>query len=127
TILGAAKVTGRIGKGMSIGLLDAYTQREVGVEDKTIEPQTKYAVARVQKSSDDGQTDFGGMLTGVNRSLDSNTDAYLRRSAYTGGLDLRKRFFDKRYELTANLSGSTVYGTAAAIASTQRDGVHRYQ
>jgi hypothetical protein len=127
TILGAAKVTGRIGKGMSVGILDAVTQREVGVEDKTIEPQTNYAVARVQKSSDDGQTDFGAMLTGVNRNLDSNTDAFLRRSAYTGGLDLRKRFFQKNYELSANLSGSAVYGTTDAISSLQRDGVHRYQ
>lgn len=127
TILGATKVTGRLGKGLSVGLLDALTQREVGVDDKTIEPQTNYTAARVQKSSDDGQTDFGGMLTATNRNLDSNTDSFLRRSAYTGGLDLRRRFFDKRYELTANLSGSAVYGTAPAIASTQRDGVHRYQ
>jgi hypothetical protein len=127
TILGAAKVTGRLGKGTSVGLLDALTQREIGVENQTIEPQTNYAAARVQQSSSDGQTDFGGMLTGVNRNLDSNTDPYLRRSAYTGGLDLRKRLFDKKYELTANLSGSAIYGPTAAIANTQRDGVHRYQ
>jgi Domain of unknown function (DUF5916)/Carbohydrate family 9 binding domain-like len=127
TIIGAAKVTGRIGRGTSVGLLDALTQREVGVQNQTIEPQTNYAVARVQQSSDDGQTDFGAMLTGVNRSLDSNTDSYLRRSAYTGGLDLRRRFLDKKYELAANLSGSALYGTTTAIANTQLDGVHRYQ
>lgn len=67
------------------------------------------------------------MITGVNRNLDSNTDSYLRRAAYTGGIDLRRRFLDKRYELAANLSASVVNGTADAIASTQRDGVHRYQ
>ena len=127
TILGAAKVTGRLGKGLQVGLLDALTQREIGTEDRTIEPQTNYSVARVQQSSSDGQTDFGAMVTGVNRNLDSNTENYLRRSAYTGGLDLRKRLFDKRYELAANLSGSAIYGTANAIASTQLDGVHRYQ
>jgi len=127
TILGAAKVTGRIAKGMSVGLLDAVTQREVGTENRTIEPQTNYAVARVQQSSNDGQTDFGAMLTGVNRNLDSNTSNYLRRSAYTGGLDFRKRLFDKKYEITTNLSGSTIYGTSTAIASTQLDGVHRFQ
>ena len=127
TILGAAKVTGRIAKGMSVGLLDAVTQREVGTQDRTIEPQTNYVVARVQQSSNDGQTDFGAMLTGVNRNLDSNTSNYLRRSAYTGGLDFRKRLFDKKYELTANLSGSSIFGTTTAIANTQLDGVHRYQ
>ena len=127
TILGAAKVTGRIAKGMSVGLLDAVTQREVGTQDRTIEPQTNYVVARVQQSSNDGQTDFGAMLTGVNRNLDSNTSNYLRRSAYTGGLDFRKRLFDKKYELTANLSTSSIVGTTTAIANTQLDGVHRYQ
>ncbi len=127
TILGAAKVTGRIARGMSVGILDAVTQREVGTEDRTIEPQTNYAVARVQQSSNDGQTDFGAMLTGVNRNLDSNTSGYLRRAAYTGGLDFRKRLFDKKYEVTANLSGSSIYGTTTAISNTQLDGVHRYQ
>ena len=127
TILGAAKVTGRIAKGMSVGLLDAVTQREVGTEARTIEPETNYAVARVRQSSNDGQTDFGAMLTGVNRNLDSNTSDYLRRSAYTGGLDFRRRLFDKKYEVTANLSGSSIYGTTTAIANTQLDGVHRYQ
>ncbi len=127
TILGAAKITGRLGKGLQVGLLDAVTQREIGAQDRTIEPQTNYAVARLQQASSDGQTDFGAMITGVNRNLDSNTDTYLRRSAYTGGLDLRKRFLDKRYELAANLSGSAIYGTTTAIANTQLDGVHRYQ
>ena len=127
TILGAAKVTGRIARGMSVGLLDAVTQREIGTEARTIEPETNYAVARVRQSSNDGQTDFGAMLTGVNRNLDSNTSDYLRRSAYTGGLDFRKRLFDKKYEVTANLSASSIYGTTTAIANTQLDGVHRYQ
>jgi hypothetical protein len=127
TILGAGKVTGRLGKGMSVGLLDAVTQREVGAVSRTIEPETNYSVARVQQAIGNGQTDIGAMITGVNRNLDSNTDSYLRRSAYTGGLDLRHRFLDKRYELAANLSGSVVNGTADAIASTQLDGVHRYQ
>ena len=84
-------------------------------------------MARVQQSSNDGQTDFGAMLTGVNRNLDSNTSNYLRRSAYTGGLDFRKRLLDKKYEVTANLSGSSIYGSTTAIANTQLDGVHRYQ
>jgi len=127
TIIGAAKVTGRLGKGMSVGLMDAVTQREVGALDQTIEPTTNYSVARVQQALNDGQTDIGAMLTGVNRRLDVNTDPFLRRSAYTGGLDLRHRFLDKRYELAVNLSGSTIAGTADAIARTQLDGVHRYQ
>ncbi|HVF39436.1 MAG TPA: DUF5916 domain-containing protein, partial [Gemmatimonadaceae bacterium] len=106
---------------------DAITQREVGTQDRTIEPRTNYAVARLQQDLRDGQTGIGAMITGVNRALDTNTENFLRGSAYTGGIDLRHRFLDKRYELTAYIAGSVVNGTADAIASTQRDGVHRYQ
>jgi hypothetical protein len=67
------------------------------------------------------------MVTGVNRSLDENTSPFLRRSAYTGGLDARHRFLNKNYELRAYLAASQVNGTEEAILATQRDGVHRYQ
>jgi len=127
TILGASKLTGRIGKGLSVGFLDAITQREVGTESRTIEPATNYAVARLQKDMNDGQTDVGMMITGVNRRMDDNTDDFLRSSAYTGGVDLRHRFFKKQYELRANVAVSQVNGSKEAISSTQRDGVHRYQ
>jgi hypothetical protein len=138
TIQGAAKLTGRTPKGFSVGVLDAVTQREQGLNGAdgfagatTIEPATNYFVARATQDLAGGQSGVGAMLTAVNRALDGSTDAYLRRSAYTGGLDLRHRFggtkASRNYELTASLSGSVVGGTAAAIARLQRDGVHRYQ
>ena len=127
TILGASKLTGRVGKGMSLAFLDAVTQREVGTEDRTIEPFTNYAVARLQQDLRDGQTGIGVMVTGVNRNLDDDTEMFLRRSAYTGGIDVRHRFFNRNYELRAYVAASQVNGTADAIRSTQLDGVHRYQ
>jgi hypothetical protein len=127
TILSAAKVGGRLGRGLSVGFLDAVTQREQGAGGATIEPQTNYAVARLQQSMFGGSGDIGAMITGVNRSMDAQSAPYLRNSAYTGGIDLRKRFLNKNYELTAYLAGSLVRGSAEAIASTQQDGVHRYQ
>ena len=127
TILGASKLTGRVGKGMSLAFLDAVTQREVGTEDRTIEPLTNYAVARLQQDLRDGQTGIGVMVTGVNRNLDDDTESFLRRSAYTGGVDVRHRFFNRNYELRAYVAASQVNGTADAIRSTQLDGVHRYQ
>ena len=127
TILSAAKVGGRLGRGLSVGFLDALTQREQGAQGATIEPQTNYAVARLQQSLFGGSGDIGSMITAVDRSLDAQSSPYLRKSAYTGGLDLRKRFFDKNYELTAYVAGSLIRGTAAAISATQLDGVHRYQ
>jgi hypothetical protein len=127
TILGAAKIAGRLGRGLSVGLLDAITQHEEGVAGATIEPRTNYAVARVQQSLKNGGSDVGAMVTAVNRSLDASSDPYLRSAAYTGGIDVRHRFFNRMYELTAYVAGSVVQGSQAAIASTQLDGVHRYQ
>jgi hypothetical protein len=127
TILGASKLTGRLGKGLSVGFLDAVTQREVGVDDKTIEPFTNYAVGRLQQDARNGQTGIGVMVTGVNRNLDDESDPFLRRSAYTGGVDLRHRFYKENYELRAYLAASQVNGTTEAITGLQRDGVHRYQ
>src|SRR5213078_2671159 len=116
-----------LGRGRSIGLLDAVTQREQGAGGATIEPQTNYSVARLQQSIFGGAGDIGTMLTATNRALDAQSAPYLRDAAYTGGLDLRQRFFDKKYELTAYIAGSLLRGTSEAIAATQRDGVHRYQ
>jgi hypothetical protein len=127
TILSAAKIGGRLGRGLSVGFLDAVTQREQGAGGATIEPQTNYAVARLQQSLFGGTGDVGTMITAVDRSLDAQSAPYLRNSAYTGGVDLRKRFLNKNYELTAYVAGSLVRGSQEAITSTQRDGVHRYQ
>src|SRR4029079_14929905 len=46
TILGASKLRGRLGRGLSVGFLDAVTQREIGGDDQKTEPLTNYAVGR---------------------------------------------------------------------------------
>jgi hypothetical protein len=126
TIQGAAKLTGRLPNGLSLGVLDAVTERERGVTG-TLEPATNYAVARAFQDLRGGQSGVGAMVTAVNRSLDGSADPFLRSGAYTGGLDLRHRFWKRNYELTASVSGSVVNGTRAAITQLQQDGVHRYQ
>src|SRR5688572_5312703 len=45
-ILGAAKVTGRLPGGFSLGVLDAVTDNVAGPGGTTLEPATNYAVAR---------------------------------------------------------------------------------
>lgn len=126
-VLGAAKLSGRLANGLNIGVLTAMTAEERGSLGRTIEPQSTYHVIRVLQDLNGGQSGLGMMLTGVDRSLNADTRDFLRREAYTGGIDLRHRFFDRKYELSANLSGSVVRGSASAIAATQRDGVHRFQ
>ena len=126
TILGAAKLTGRLGRGLSVGVLDALTQRERGAEDQTVEPQTNYFVARAQQDLRNGQSGFGLILTSVNRSLDDISSS-LRRSAMTGGFDWRHRFLANNYQVSGYLAASRITGSEEAIALAQRCCVHNFQ
>ena len=131
-IAGAGKLTGRLANGISVGLLDAVTQRVDGVSAvdgqlAAIEPRTNYSVIRLQRDNTDGQGDMGIMLTGVNRALDASSSPFLRSSAYVGGVDLRRRMFSKNYELRTFAAMSDVSGSATAIASLQTNTVHAYQ
>ncbi|MBL0938422.1 MAG: carbohydrate binding family 9 domain-containing protein [Gemmatimonadaceae bacterium] len=126
-ILGATKVTGRLGNGLSVGFIDAITQREQGTLDRTIEPQTNYAVLRLQQDLRGGNSGLGFMLTNTARQTDQWTRDVLRGNAWTGGLDGRHRFYNNRWQVSGQLAGSHVTGTAKAIALTQRSNVHLYQ
>jgi hypothetical protein len=126
TILGAGKVTGRLPGGFSLGLLDAVTDRADGPGGTTLEPTTNYGVIRGNQDYDGGNGSVGFILTAVDRSLDPSSDPYLHRSAYTGGIDARRRFHEQ-FEVSGSLDYSRVAGSAAAIARTQRNPVHLYQ
>ncbi|HEU5218360.1 MAG TPA: DUF5916 domain-containing protein [Gemmatimonadales bacterium] len=126
-ILGAAKITGRTNKGLSIGLLDAFTGREEDALDKTLEPRTNYAVVRANQDFRKGETSIGVIGTMVNRSLDQWSDGALRSDAVVGGFDFRHRFSRSRYEINARVAGSRVSGSEDAIAATQRSSVHYFQ
>ena len=125
-ILGAAKVTGRMPGGLSVGVLDAVTDHVTGPGGATLEPATNYAVVRANQDFRNGEGSLGFILTGVNRSLDAASEPYLHRSAYAGGVNARWRF-NGRYEVSGSLDLSRVAGDTAAIARTQRDPVHLYQ
>jgi len=128
TILGAAKITGRLSRGLSLGVLNAITGRESVSESLTVEPRTNYFVARAQQDLRRGQSGFGAIFTAVNRQLDGYTEDFLRREAYTAGIDGRHRFgANGMYQLSGQFFGSMVRGSAAAIARTQRSAVHLYQ
>jgi hypothetical protein len=126
-ILGAGKLTGRLGNGLNVGALEAITGRVTGTQDRTTEPLSGYTVLRAQQDLRNGETSIGFIGTGVNRSLDEWTDQYLRRNAFAGGMNFRNRWGKSRYELTASITGSNVTGTRSAIARTQTSSVHLYQ
>lgn len=127
TILGAAKVTGRIGKGISIGISEAITRREIGFRGNTIEPQTNYFAARVVKEMRGGRSQFGVMVTDMRRNLDSVTKPVLRSDASVLLMQGFHRFAQDRYEVSGYAGAVGVNGSPQAIALTQRSSVHFWQ
>jgi len=126
-IVGAGKIVGRFAGGLTVGLLDAVTERAAGVRDTTFEPGTNYGVLRVTQDLRGGNTTVGAMVTAVNRSTDRWSAPYLARSAYVGAIDLRHRFYNGQYEISASVDQSQVAGSASAIKALQTDAVHYYQ
>ncbi len=128
TILGAAKITGRLGNGLSVGILNAITDREMAGDALEVEPRTNYFVARVNQDLRSGRSGIGAILTAVNRDLDASAEPYLRSAAYTAGIDARHRFGPGgNFSISGNAVGSLVRGSEQAIAATQRSSVHYYQ
>ena len=130
TILGAAKLTGRVGK-FSVGAMYAVTQEETAdVVDgavrtqQTVEPTTSYAIGRARREFAN-QSSIGFMVTSTNRKLPGALD-FLPSSGYTGGVDFDARF-KKYYSLTGYVAASRVNGSATAIEDLQEDSRHYYQ
>lgn len=130
TILGAGKLTGRMGA-FSIGALSAVTSRENatlsvnGVESKSpVEPSTAYSVLRASREFGN-QSRIGIMATSTNRSLTDEL-RFLPKNAFTGGVDFDWRL-GKAYSLAGYWAGSSVRGTADAIAEIQQSTVHSFQ
>ena len=127
TILGAAKVTGRLRNGLSVGLVEAVTRREVGLGDNTVEPRTNYLVARAVKEMRQGRSALGVMGTAVNRDLDPATEPVLRREAYTFVAQGYHRFARDQWEGMLYTGQNVVRGSRGAIALTQLSSIHYYQ
>jgi hypothetical protein len=130
TIIGASKLTGRIG-GFSVGALNAITSEETGViadglnrSRQTVEPFSSYSVVRAKKEFAN-QSSLGFITTATNRNLDDAT-RFLPGQAYTGGVDWDWRFA-KRYALQGYWAGSSVLGDPEAILELQESNVHSFQ
>lgn len=134
-ILGAAKMTGKIG-GWNVGLVNALTSREYAEIDSSgsrfqeeVEPFTYYGVLRAQKDIREGQQGFGIMATGVTRSLGSETlGGILNKNAFTLAAD-GWAFLDKKrnYVIGGWLGGTRVEGTDADILRLQTSSMHYFQ
>ena len=127
-IIAAAKITGRLPSGLTIGALEGLTQRAVGDSgDITLEPLANYGALRLTQDFRRGQSSIGFMGTAVNRNIDSWTQNDFHSHAYVGAVDFRHRFMNGMYELSGSFDLSTVGGTPAVIAATQQNSTHNYQ
>ncbi|MGQ9800521.1 MAG: DUF5916 domain-containing protein [Candidatus Saccharicenans sp.] len=135
TILGAFKLSGKTRNGWSIGAMEALTSREAASTfdpdsglygQETVEPLTNYAAFRLSKDYRQGATVIGAIFTATNRNLDSRSEGFLHRSAYSGGFDLYHSWKERQYYFSLKLVGSGVFGTEEALQRTQLSSVHYF-
>jgi len=134
SILGAAKITGKTPNGWSVGILESVTSEEkakitnVNEErEEVVEPLTNYFVARLQRDWNKGNTIIGGVLTSVNRNIETENLDFIPESAYTGGIDFSQYFKDKAYYIKINTYWSNIKGSTTAISEAQRSPVRYFQ
>lgn len=135
-ILGAAKLSGKTRAGWSLGFLDAVTGEEEAryvdgqgdVARLTVEPLTNYFVGRARRDANAARTSIGGIVTAVNRNLDTPlAESTLRSDAYGGGVDFRHEWADRSWALSGSAAGSHVRGSIDAMVRTQRQSNHFFQ
>ena len=138
TILGAAKVTGRLASGMSLGALAAVTARETARTYDTatatyartpVAPPAGYGVARVQQEFGASRSVVGATFTAVHRDIGSTDPlaAWYDRDAFAGGADWVLRWNRGAYELRGWLGFSHIRGDSAALNKIQQSAVHFFQ
>src|SRR5690606_33027426 len=136
TILGAGKVTGRLGSGWSLGVMEAFTGREnAAFMDETatrgeveVEPAANHLVGRLRRQIRGGRTRFGAMATAQNRDLGGSAlESRLHSSAYTAGIDFAHDSDSRTWLFTGAIAASRVSGSEEAILRTQQTSARYYQ
>jgi len=137
TILGAAKITGKLGNGWSVGILNALTDAEkarfaTDLDDgdrvfgrEQVEPMTNYFVTRATKEIG-AVSRLGLIVESVNRRLPDELSA-LRENALTLGVDGYTALGDRSWILEGFAAGTRVSGSEEAILRTQRSSSRYYQ
>jgi hypothetical protein len=135
-ILGAAKVTGKIGRDFNLGVIGAATAREYAAIDVAgersaaeVEPFSSYGVARGLKEFGAGRSGLGFMATAAVRDLRGGAlEDALARDALAFGVDgwtcLGK---DRDWVVAGWGAGTTVHGSTAAMTALQTSALHYFQ
>jgi len=136
TILGAAKLTGKSKKGLSVGVVNGLTAEEYAVatnegdseKEIKVAPMSNYFSSRVKRELKEGNTIVGGMFSLVNRfSSDSAITDLLPSNAVSGGVDLLHYWNNKNYYFEVKSIASQLQGSQNSILQKQLAHTHRYQ
>ncbi len=138
TILGAAKLTGRLASGTSIGILGAVTDEEhARTFDGTqgafgsvvVAPRSTWGVTRIMQEFGRSQSTAGLLFSGVHRDLDAGSPlaALLTRNAYSISGDALLRLKGGEYEIAMDAGMTHVDGDPAAILRVQRASPRYFQ
>ena len=136
TILGAAKLTGKLGGSWNFGFLNAVTGREFAQIDQLgtrlsqeVEPFSYYGAFRVQKDIDEGRSGIGLMATGVMRDLQNETLAgILNKNAFSLAADSWVSLDKKKSWVVGAWAGATrVEGSVEDILRLQTSSMHYFQ
>ncbi|MGB8951249.1 MAG: DUF5916 domain-containing protein [Candidatus Aminicenantales bacterium] len=136
TILGAFKLTGKLGDGWNFGFINALTAREQATIDSSgerieeeVEPFSYYGILRAQKEFGKGQHGLGVIATGVIRDLKNETlENILNKNAFSLAFD-GWTFLDKKraYVIGGWLGGTRIEGSQQDILRLQYSSLHYYQ
>lgn len=126
-IWSAAKFSGKTDKGLSIGILESITaeerakiQNSLGEKrEEVVEPLTNYFVGKLSQDFSEGRTVLGGLFTATNRRLDGTDMDWLRKSAYTGALEIFHRWNEQTWYFQGKTMFSKVNGSEESILDTQ--------
>lgn len=138
TILGAAKLTGRLPSRLTVGALTAVTAAErarvydidsASTSSYAVEPRTAYGVLRLQQEVGTQASTLGLSMSTVQRDVgrDPVLAARLAREAYFAGADWRIRFQQGRYAISGFVAASHVAGDSAAIRRLQTSSTRFFQ
>ncbi|MBI4553412.1 MAG: carbohydrate binding family 9 domain-containing protein [Candidatus Latescibacteria bacterium] len=135
-ILGAAKLTGKVGQNWNLGTLYATTARETGEFARSgqqfqaeVEPLTHYGVIRTQKEFNQARQGLGLLSTLTARQFrDNRLRNDLNSGAVAVGVD-GWTFLDveKTWVVTGWAGTTDVHGTPARMIALQQNSQHYFQ
>lgn len=137
TLLAATKLTGRLGSGLSFGLMSCLTDSEFGYfrdsasapeHKEIVQPLAFYNIFRIKQETDQQGSYFGLLITSVNRNNETNElKLYNNDAGYSGGVDWSLYFDDKTYLFEGNIGMSYVLGSTSRMIKLQRETTQNFQ